>query len=132
MARERKGVKGREVQEYEDEETLATVTVIEDCEPEAFRHVHSAATKTWSTSSDFVEGVKSSQIQSGVDQLREKKRGEMKAKEKSRPKKTAYETKAVRKAARLKQQARKLEKAELAGGKVRRRASGKVGKRGKR
>lgn len=97
------------IQEYEDEERLATVTVIEDCEPESFRHIHPIMTRLGADG--IVNSNHKASDQSGV-LLQERKSHERKSKQK----KIAYETKAARKAARLKEHSRKHEKADLAGG----------------
>ncbi|KAJ7680435.1 nucleolar protein 12-domain-containing protein [Mycena polygramma] len=103
----RKG-KGKQMEEeYEDEDMLATVTVVEDFDPDAFIHgprlVKSDPTPAPSTSAPNRTAAKASSER---------------PKKKSKPKKVRYETKDDRKVERTKQRARRTEKAELAGGRA--------------
>ncbi|KAF9024863.1 hypothetical protein BDZ89DRAFT_939859 [Hymenopellis radicata] len=103
-------------QEYEDEEVLATVAVVEDFDPDTLIH----GTAPLPSDNANPAPVKS------VPRI---SKSAPTSKPKSKPKKVRYQTKDARKADRSKQHARKLEKAELAGGKAsRRKGSAKRGK----
>lgn len=89
-------------EEYENEEVFATVTVIEDFEPEI-----------------TMDG--SSHLDSCAERLPESEPRSARIphpKPKSKSRKVRYETKDARRKERTKQRARKLEKAERAGGKA--------------
>ncbi|KAI6121501.1 nucleolar protein 12-domain-containing protein [Pisolithus croceorrhizus] len=103
-------------EEYEGEEQLATVTVVEDFDPAALLHEkqeqqpksRSSVRSLTSRSPSTVEGTQKSQQQ-----------GNSTAKNKSKKRsKVKYQTKAERAAERAKQRARRTEKAERAGGKA--------------
>ncbi|KAF9465022.1 hypothetical protein BDZ94DRAFT_1160885 [Collybia nuda] len=94
-------------EEYEDEELLATVTVVEDFDPDSF--IHGPPLKTNPASHQFLP-VETKAAATPRDTMLKKK--------KSKPKKIRYETKDARKTERTKQRARRTEKAELAGGKA--------------
>ena len=139
--------KGRAIQEYEDEEQLATVTVVEEFDPESLRHMPSSSRHNPSDPPDS-DKEHSTRASSDPRNLRRGAQHTMNdyhklppitsdstassKKTKIKPKKIAYETKAARKATRLKQRARKAQKAEIAGGKSNRKAKGKVGKKVRR
>lgn len=92
-------------EEYEDEDMLATVTVVEDFDPDTF--IHGPRLKSDPTSS----------ASSAPPPVPSKQKSE-RPKRKPKPKKVRYETKDDRKVERTKQRARRTEKAELAGGKA--------------
>ncbi|KAJ7446171.1 nucleolar protein 12-domain-containing protein [Mycena galericulata] len=97
--------KGKQMEEeYEDEDMLATVTVVEDFDPDAFIH----GPRLTSIPTPFT---------SSAPTVAAKPTSE-RPKKKIRPKKIRYETKDARKVERTKQRARRTEKAELAGGKA--------------
>lgn len=102
-----KGKQKQKQQEYEDEEVLATVAVVEDFDPDTL--IHGDVPPPLPSDNAYPAPVKS------VPRISKS------APTKSKPKKVRYQTKDARKADRSKQHARKLEKAELAGGKASRR-----------
>jgi len=89
-----------QAEEFEDEQTLATVTVIEDFNPDLL--IHGPDTRPQNDMS--VPSVSPT----SPDKPKRPKR---------KPKEIKYQTKAARKVERTKQRARRVEKAELAGGK---------------
>jgi ribosomal RNA-processing protein 17 len=95
-------------EEYEDEDMLATVTVVEDFDPDTFLH------------GPRLESVPTPSVPSGPHTLPGKLKlvNSERPKKKPKPKKVRYETKDERKVERTKQRARRTEKAELAGGKA--------------
>lgn len=108
--------KAKATQEYEDEEQLATVTVVEEFDPGSFLHPpplsrSSQISNKAREDTQTLPGPTSSSLATPKKTVKKRK---------AESKKIAYETKAARKAARVKQRARKLEKAELAGGKSKR------------
>jgi len=126
-------------EEYEYEEEVATVTVVEDFDPDALIHgpnalgrgpqlqdgtsspsdlsgVHDVAASTL-RSSKKLPGTKPRQIESShVERTKAKSKTNTKAKDKK------YQTAAARKVDRLKQKRRQTEKAERAGGKASRKS----------
>ncbi|KAG1751654.1 nucleolar protein 12-domain-containing protein [Suillus paluster] len=102
--------------EYEGEEQLATVTVVEDFDPAAFLHdppiTGSVPTDRLDTPSVTVVKTKGKEKPHN-DPLKSKR----KAKKNEKTKSVKYQTKAARLAERSKQRARRTEKAERAGGK---------------
>ncbi|KAJ3883592.1 nucleolar protein 12-domain-containing protein [Lentinula edodes] len=110
-------------QEYEDEEVLATVAIVEDFDPDTLLH---GPTKTVSdpesSSVPVVAGPSHRNSSDPAAKLTRKKQ----------PKKVRYQTKDARKSERTKQRARRTEKAELAGGKASRKNRNAGGKGGKR
>lgn len=94
-------------EEYEDEEHLATVTVVEDFDPHTIIHgpPRTTAPHLKTPPPDLQTPTK----RGGRDIV--------KAKASNKAKKIRYETKAARKAQKDKQQARRTEKAQRAGGK---------------
>ncbi|KAG0706084.1 nucleolar protein 12-domain-containing protein [Suillus ampliporus] len=111
------GFSGNEVNgEYEGEEQLATVTVVEDFDPATFLHgppiTGSAPTDQLDTPSPtFVKPKGKEKAQN--DPLKPKR----KAKKNEKTKSVKYQTKSARLVERSKQRARRTEKAERAGGK---------------
>jgi ribosomal RNA-processing protein 17 len=99
--------------EYEDEQVLATVTVVEHFDPDSLIHGKPGETRAEAPSNPSVS-------QSSSNKPDKPK--------KPKPKVIKYQTKAARKTERSKQRARKVEKASLAGGKFK--AAGK--RRGRR
>ncbi|KAA1476789.1 hypothetical protein DENSPDRAFT_530278 [Dentipellis sp. KUC8613] len=110
--------KGR-ADEYEDEEQVATVTVVEDFDPDTLIHGDAPARP------DPAEGddeLKPKAYQGRSRSADAKESGEARVrKAKVKPKKIKYQTAAARKAETSKQRARRTEKAERAGGKAARR-----------
>jgi len=86
---------------YDDEEVVATVTVVEDIDPASFTSTPAVRRETLSPRAepDQISIIKAP------------------PKVKAKPKKIRYEKKDDRKRERAKQKARRTEKAELAGGK---------------
>lgn len=113
-----KGKQKQQEQEYEDEEVLATVAVVEDFDPDSLIH----GTDPVPVPS---ENVHSAPVKSVP---RTSKPQSVPSKPKTRPQKIRYQTKDARKHEKSKQHTRKLEKAELAGGKASRRKGPKKGK----
>lgn len=105
-------------QEYEDEEVLATVAVVEDFDPDSLIH----GTDPIPRPSENVHPVPVKSVP------RTSNPQSVPSKSKSRPQKIRYQTKDARKHEKSKQHTRKLEKAELAGGKASRRKGVKKGK----
>lgn len=100
---------------------MATVTVVEEFDPDFF--LHGPRIKTAPTHFPSVGDLQHTKLQS--------KRGEKIPEKKSKGKRIRYETKDARKVERTKQRARRTEKAELAGGKAsKRKGSGKSKKKG--
>lgn len=109
-------------EEYEDEEMLATVTVVEDFDPDTIVHGPPRSDRP-AIASDRLEPPKSKpsrQLQSNTGSSK-----------KSRPRKIPYETSDARKKERTKQRARRTEKAGLAGGKAARKSKSARGTRRK-
>ena len=115
-------------EEYEDEEQLATVTVIEDFDPDTLIHGPSKP-----PSSQIENSEPASQAVPSEKTLTKPKHNagakKVQAKTATRAKDIKYQTKAERKVERTKQHQRKKKKASLAGGKSSRK---KVHGRGKR
>ncbi|KAJ6625527.1 nucleolar protein 12-domain-containing protein [Mycena sp. CBHHK59/15] len=104
--------KGKQMEEeYEDEDMLATVTVVEDFDPDSFIHGPRLKTTPAQSASSVPLPLP---VKPNSDRL----------KRTPKPKKVRYETKDARKVERTKQRARRTEKAELAGGKAARRKGG--------
>lgn len=105
-------------EEYEDEEILATVTVVEDFDPEALLHGPSKQ----APASDDMEDVETTEASKPSKPAKppQKVSTEVKktqAKTTAKAKSVKYQTNAARKADRSKQLKRKNEKAQRAGGK---------------
>ncbi|KAF8806439.1 hypothetical protein BYT27DRAFT_7167731 [Phlegmacium glaucopus] len=111
-------------EEYEDEEMLATVTVIEDFDPDTIIHGPSKLEHPSIATPDRLETKPSRQPQSNTGHRPPFKK-------KSRERKIPYETSDARKKERTKQRARRTEKAELAGGKAARKPKSARGLRRK-
>ena len=113
-------------EEYEDEEMLATVTVVEDFDPDTIIHGPPKSDHPVIAWPDRLEPKPKSsrQPQSNTSHR------PLMAK-KSRQKKIPYETSDARKKERTKQRARRTEKAELAGGKAARKSKSARGIRKK-
>lgn len=122
--------KGKATQEFEDEEQLATVTIVEEFDPDALRLMPSSSHRIPDSPSSESEVPaesssrvsKSGERDTGIQSTTRFDEDEIlrRKKDRVRRKKTAYETKAARKAERSKQRARKLEKANLADQRARR------------
>ncbi|KAJ7287421.1 hypothetical protein C8J57DRAFT_585752 [Mycena rebaudengoi] len=110
-----KGKSKQMEEEYEDEDMLATVTVVEDFDPDSFIHGPRLPSQPMTSAPNPLPVKPSSE----------------RPKKKPKPKKIRYETKDDRKVERTKQRARRTEKAELAGGKASRR-KGTTKKKGSR
>ena len=101
--------------EYEGEEQLAVVTVVEDFAADSLRHPD--------PQQPVMTNIRSPQPENRgpslpiVGKARERDILRSKSKPKTKSNKIHYETKAARKVERTKQKARKIEKAEKAGGK---------------
>lgn len=106
-------------EEYEDEQVLATVTVVEDFDPDAILHGPSKSTP--STSPPLSQPKPSMKSAPKSEAAPPPK--------KSKSQKTRYQTKEARKLERSKQLARRTEKAERVGGRAARKTSSK--KKGK-
>ncbi|EIW82804.1 hypothetical protein CONPUDRAFT_151861 [Coniophora puteana RWD-64-598 SS2] len=116
--------------EFENEEQLATVTVVEDFDPSSFIYGPEASTSETDPHGDSRSAgdggdPRTRALPKGKAKNRDDGRAEKKGasvssgkKEKAKGKKVKYETKAERKTTRTKQFARRTEKAERAGGKV--------------
>ncbi|KAK7687135.1 hypothetical protein QCA50_009638 [Cerrena zonata] len=117
--------------EYSDEEQLATVTVVEEFDPQALLHGPS----TLSKSADGGDAEKPSPLPEPVQKPPRGRSSssndikKVKAKVVKKAKDIKYQTKADRKADRTKQQRRKVEKAERAGGRSSRKPTRGRGKR---
>lgn len=109
--------------EYEGDEQLATVTVVEDFDPAALLHGPPTTGSSHTDQSDIrsITFLKSKGKEKAHNDPSTPK---SKAKKNERSKSVKYQTKAARLAERSKQRARRTEKAERAGGK-----SSKKGKR---
>lgn len=105
--------KGKQTEEeYQDEEVLATVTVVEDFDPDSIIHGPPPSTSHLIQSPATTPQVT---------------RDRATSKKPLKTKKIKYETKAERNAEKTKQRARRTEKAELAGGKARRKKGAGAG-----
>ena len=110
-------------EEYEDEEILATVTVVEDFDPDTIIHGPPKPDRSNHppvAQPDRLEPKPSRQLQSNTSSSK-----------KPRQRKIHYETADARKKERTKQRARRTEKAELAGGKASRKSKSAHGVRRK-
>ena len=96
-------------EEYEDEEMLATVTVVEDFDPDTIIH--------GPPKPDHPPVVQPDRLEPKSKPSRQLHSNTGSSMKKSRPRKIPYETADARKKERTKQRARRTEKAELAGGK---------------
>lgn len=103
--------------EYEDEEVLATVTVVEDFDPDSIIHGPPPSTPH---QSQPAEESTTTQVPRDL---------KVTAKKPSKRKKVKYQTKAERRVEHEKQRARRTEKAELAGGKAARKKGSSASKK---
>lgn len=96
-------------EEYEDEEVTATVTIVEDFDPDTFKYGSRTmnGTEKLEPSSSSTPSVKPATQEP-----------QLILRKKTKPQKVRYQTREERKAERTKQHARRTEKAELAGGKA--------------
>ena len=101
--------KGKQREEFEDEETLATVTVVEDFDPDTLIHGAPDETRERQAPAAAPTSKLPVKLKPAVKKTSIKKA--------TKPKKIKYETNAARKAQTAKQRKRHTEKAELAGGK---------------
>lgn len=102
--------------EYEGEEQLATVTVVEDFDPAAFLHSPLMTSSALADQSDLPSSTPVKP--KGKDRAQnDPLKPQRKAKKNEKTKSIKYQTKAARLAERSKQRARRTEKAERAGGK---------------
>ncbi|KAH9485054.1 Ribosomal RNA-processing protein 17 [Psilocybe cubensis] len=111
--------------EYEDEEVLATVTVVEDFDPDTIIHGPAKSDVPIPSSKPIPSQAKSSRL----PPAKESPHAPSKKKSKPREKKIRYETKDARRREQIKQRRRRTEKAELAGGKASRKSKTPGGKR---
>lgn len=108
--------------EYEGDEQLATVTVVEDFDPAALLHGPPTTGSSHTDQSDihsimFLKSKGKEKAHNDSSTPKSKAKKNEKAKKKERSKSVRYQTKAARLAERSKQRARRTEKAERAGGK---------------
>ncbi|KAH8985934.1 nucleolar protein 12-domain-containing protein [Lactarius hatsudake] len=113
---------GLEQETYSDEEQLATVTIVEDFDPSTLIHGPTSS----EPQAPFPPLPPSSSPRKGGERVRDDE-GRKTSKRKNAT--VRYETKAARRAAQVKQRARRTEKAELAGGKAARKTKGKKKRR---
>ncbi|KAH9162991.1 nucleolar protein 12-domain-containing protein [Lactarius sanguifluus] len=116
---------GLEQETYSDEEQLATVTIVEDFDPSTL--IHGPTSSEPQALFPPPPPPPSSSLRKGGERVRDDE-GRKTSKRKNAP--VRYETKAARRAAQVKQRARRTEKAELAGGKAARKA--KAGRKKRR
>ena len=112
-------------EEYEDEEILATVTVVEDFDPDTIIHGPPKPNR-----SDHPPIAQPDRLEPKPKPSRQLQSNTGSSKE-SRQRKIPYETADARKKERTKQRARRTEKAELAGGKAARKSGSARGVRRK-
>lgn len=116
--------------EYEDEEQLATVTVVEDFDPDTI--IHGPEKPEPSTVPRPSTGTSTTGANSTSELPPSSRRIAKKSQPKVREKKIRYETKDARKREQTKQRARRTEKAERAGGKASRKSNSGPGKGSKK
>ncbi|KAF5322412.1 hypothetical protein D9619_001873 [Psilocybe cf. subviscida] len=114
--------------EYEDEEQLATVTVVEDFDPDTI--IHGPEKPEPSTAPR--PGFSTAKATPPPELPPSSRRIAKKSQPKVREKKIRYETKDARKREQTKQRARRTEKAERAGGKASRKSNAGPGKGSKK
>lgn len=119
-----KGMAEKE-EEYEDAELLATVTVVEDFDPDTFIHGSPSAPDP-AHAVDTEKPDRQAKVEG-----KEKASTKAKTKTKTRARSVKYETKEARKTERTKQRARRTEKAERAGGKPTTRTASAGARKGK-
>lgn len=115
-----------EEEEYEGEEQLATVTVVEEFDPDSL--IHGPSRKSQDEEDELAVTSSSSQSQPHAPIVGDTAVKKAQIKAASKAKTVKYQTNAARKTDRHKQRNRKLEKAERAGAK----SSKRKGSRGKR
>jgi ribosomal RNA-processing protein 17 len=119
LSSEAKGKQKEE--EYQDEEVLATVTVVEDFDPDTFIHGPPPTPRENHPAEPTPAKTPPAKVS----------RDKVASRKPSKGKKVKYETKAERMVQQTKQRARRTEKAELAGGKAsRKKGPGASKKRG--
>ena len=127
LADKGKGV-GEELEEYEDEEQLATVTVVEEFDPDTFLYGKPSGPESTDDQSpprpDKIPS-RSHPPQPAKATSKDTSKAKVKAKMSTKVNNVKYQTSAARKAERAKQHRRKTEKAERAGGKASRRGGSK-------
>jgi ribosomal RNA-processing protein 17 len=116
--------KGRKLEEeYEDEEQLATVTVVEDFNPDELIYglapTDPPASDAPPDSPSASASTPRAKVQSAKPRTPAAKRPAAQGKKAKRPKEIKYQTNSARRADKRKQLARHTEKAERAGGKQR-------------
>ncbi|KZP18672.1 hypothetical protein FIBSPDRAFT_1045979 [Athelia psychrophila] len=117
------GHTGPAEEEFEDEEQLATVTVVEDFDPDTIIHGPTRVdadpdAKPKQRFAPLSKGKSKALSIANAEQRKAAAKANMAVKaKKSKPKNTPYETKADRGIEKRKQRARRTEKAERAGGK---------------
>ena len=120
-------------EEYEDEEQLATVTVVEDFDPEELLHGPDTTQHRPDDGdeADRVEdmAIGAESVKSASKQKSTPMQAKTRAKVAKKAKEVKYETNTARRREREKQHKRKLEKADRAGGKGSRRKGSGRGKR---
>ncbi|KZT68239.1 hypothetical protein DAEQUDRAFT_745750 [Daedalea quercina L-15889] len=139
-----KGKDKQKEEEYEYEEQVATVTVVEDFDPDELIHGPQSSMRLPSPSGADTSAVSKSELLPGsqarapentdhfIANARHVLRStnaptaveRTRSKSKPKPKDIKYQTNAARKADRLNQRRRKVEKAERAGGKASRKSGG--------
>ena len=126
-----KGKDKQKEEEYEYEEQVATVTVVEDFDPDELIHGPQITRGLLPTADEDTRVASTKDPASeppsqGSQNKTVPKSSGMgpRAKPKSKPKDIKYQTNAARKADKLKQRRRKVEKAERAGGKASRKSGG--------
>lgn len=102
-------------EEYEGEEQLATVTVVEDFDPASL--LHGPLQNSRGHSSDLASSPSASRVKEKVKERIQHETVVIQRKS-TKNRKPKYQTKAARAAERAKQKARHTAKAERAGGKV--------------
>ncbi|GJE95862.1 nucleolar protein 12-domain-containing protein [Phanerochaete sordida] len=126
--RKGKGRADEKEEEFEGEETLATVTVVEDFDPDELLHGPKQTDAMDEDEDGHAEQLpppKPTQQKSYPEATKAKAATSTKKLQSKDPKKIKYQTNAARKVERAKQQKRKVEKATRAGGKGSRKRGGK-------
>ena len=119
--------------EYEDEEQLATVTIVEDFDPHELLHgpqnvrVHQEVVAEDSDGPPISTSARHTSTRLGAQTPSSSKKPQSRVAKK--PKEIKYQTQVARKIERAKQRRRSTEKAERAGGKAARRKSSKRNQR---
>ncbi|KAJ3554207.1 hypothetical protein NM688_g3226 [Phlebia brevispora] len=116
-------------EEYEDEQQLAVVTVVEDFDPEELLHGPTHSRKDIEEGQDQDEDGEGAPPPAKRVKVAEMKQVKTQSKVATKAKDVKYQTNAARKAERTKQIKRKKEKAHRAGGKDARKGKGTRGRR---